>query len=99
MERRGLDHRSNRGGLRGLDRLPGSSAVMKVPPLPPRWLRRLLIDPAIVLIVALALISLPLWIVGAASVSRYVPGNWRILRIAWFLFLYLMVEAVSLIVM
>ena len=56
---------------------------MKVPPLPPRWLRRLLIDPAMVLIVALALVSLPLWIIGAAFVSRYVPRNWRILRIAW----------------
>ena len=72
---------------------------MKVPPLPPRWLRRLLIDPGIVVLVALALVSLPLWIIGAAFVSRYVPGNWRILRIAWFLFLYLMVEAVSLAVM
>lgn len=69
---------------------------MKVPPLPPRWMRRVLIDPAIVLLVALALVSLPFWILGAAFVSRYVPGNWRILRIAWFLFLYLMVEAVSL---
>ncbi len=72
---------------------------MKTPPLPPRWMRRILIDPAIVLLVALALVSLPLWVFGAAFVSRYVPGNWRILRIAWFLFLYLIVEAVSLVLM
>jgi 1-acyl-sn-glycerol-3-phosphate acyltransferase len=69
---------------------------MKVPPLPPRWLRRVLIDPAIVLLVALALVSLPVWVIAAAFLSRYVPGNWRILRIAWFLFFYLVVEAVSL---
>jgi 1-acyl-sn-glycerol-3-phosphate acyltransferase len=72
---------------------------MNVPRLPPHWLRRVFIDPAMVLLVALALVSLPVWIIGAAFVSRYVPGNWRILRIAWFLFLYLLVEAVSLTIM
>lgn len=67
--------------------------------LPPRILRRVLIDPAIVLLVVLALLALPIWIVVAAFVSRYVPGNWRILRLAWFLFLYLGVEAVGLVAM
>ena len=28
--------------------------------------------------------------------SRYVPGKWRVLRIVWFLFLYLLVEAAAL---
>jgi len=67
--------------------------------LPPKWIRRLLIDPAIVLLVALAVVSLPVWIIAAAFVSRYVPGNWRILRLAWFLFLYLLVEGVGLTLM
>jgi 1-acyl-sn-glycerol-3-phosphate acyltransferase len=67
--------------------------------LPPRWLRRLLIDPAIVVLVLLAMVSLPVWLVVAAFVSRYVPGNWRILRLAWFLFLYLVVETVGLVAM
>ncbi len=67
--------------------------------LPPKWVRRLLIDPAIVGLVVLAVIALPVWIVVAAFVSRYVPGNWRILRIAWFIFLYLMVETVALVAM
>lgn len=65
--------------------------------LPPRLVRRLLIDPAIVLLVVLALVSLPIWVIVAAFVSRYVPGNWRILRLAWFLFLYLGVEGFGLI--
>lgn len=67
--------------------------------LPPRWLRRILIDPAITLLVVLAAVSLPLWAVAAAFISRYVPGKWRILRLAWFLFLYLGVEALALIIM
>ena len=64
--------------------------------LPPKWLRRLLIDPAIVIGVGLALVSLPVWILISLLVSRFVPGNWRILRVAWFLFLYLGVEALAL---
>ena len=67
--------------------------------LPPKWLRRLVIDPAVVLGLALALISLPLWALGGLLVSRLVPGRWRVLRIAWFLFLYLVVEAVALVVL
>jgi 1-acyl-sn-glycerol-3-phosphate acyltransferase len=67
--------------------------------LPPKWLRRILIDPAVTLAVVLAAVSLPLWAIGAAFVSRYVPGKWRILRLAWFLFLYLAVEAIAMIMM
>jgi 1-acyl-sn-glycerol-3-phosphate acyltransferase len=65
----------------------------------PRWLRRLVIDPAVVLGVVVAMLSLPLVVPSAAFLSRYVPGKWRIARIVWFLFLYLVIEAVGLIAM
>lgn len=68
-------------------------------PLPPKWLRRMLIAPALVVLIVAALFTMPLWLIAAAFVSRYVPGNWRILRILWFLFLYLLVEGVALVVM
>ncbi len=67
--------------------------------LPPKPLRRILIDPAIVVLVVLAALSLPVWVLVAAFVSRYVPGSWRILRLAWFLFLYLGVETLGLVAM
>jgi 1-acyl-sn-glycerol-3-phosphate acyltransferase len=67
--------------------------------LPPKWLRRILIDPAIVVLVVLAVLALPVWIVVTAFVSRYVPGKWRILRLTWFLFLYLAVETLGLVAM
>jgi len=67
--------------------------------LPPRWLRRLVIAPLLVAGVVLALVAMPVWVVVTLLVSRIVPGRWRILRIAWFLFLYLLVEACALIVM
>lgn len=65
--------------------------------LPPLWVRRLIIDPGIVIGLGLALVSLPLWALAGLVGSRLVPGRWRILRIAWFLFLYLLVEALALI--
>lgn len=68
-------------------------------PLPPKWLRRVLIAPSVVVGIVAASLTLPLWLVAAAFVSRYVPGKWRILRILWFLFLYLLVEGIALIVM
>lgn len=68
-------------------------------PLPPRWLRRILIAPSVVALAASAVLTLPVWLIAAAFFSRYVPGNWRILRIIWFLFFYLLVDAAALIVM
>lgn len=65
--------------------------------LPPKWLRRLVIDPAVVIGFALAVVALPVWVLVALLVSRLVPGNWRILRVAWFLFLYLAVEVAALV--
>lgn len=67
--------------------------------LPPRWFRRLVIDPAVVLGLGLALLSLPLWLLVALVASYFLPGSWRLLRVAWFLFLYLAMEVVALIVL
>jgi len=66
---------------------------------PPKPVRRLLIAPGLVLGVLAAAVSLPLVVIVAAFVSRYVPGKWRPLRIVWFLFLYLLVEAAALTMM
>jgi 1-acyl-sn-glycerol-3-phosphate acyltransferase len=66
---------------------------------PARWIRRLIIAPGLVLGVVAGLITLPLVIPIAAFISRYVPGKWRILRIVWFLFLYLLIEAAALTMM
>lgn len=59
----------------------------------------MVIAPGLVIGVLAATFSLPVVIPAAAFISRYVPGKWRILRIIWFLFLYLLVEAASLTMM
>ncbi|MEX2080141.1 MAG: 1-acyl-sn-glycerol-3-phosphate acyltransferase, partial [Dehalococcoidia bacterium] len=66
---------------------------------PAKPIRRLIIAPGLVLGVLAAVVTLPFVAIAAAFVSRYVPGKWRILRIVWFLFLYLLVEAASLTMM
>lgn len=69
-----------------------------IPP-PAKPIRRLLIAPGLVLGVVVGTLTLPLILIGAAFISRYVPGKWRIFRIVWFLFLYLLVEAAALTMM
>lgn len=66
---------------------------------PPLLIRRLVIGPGVVLGVVAAAVTLPVIVVAAAFISRYVPGKWRVLRIVWFLFLYLLVEAAALTMM
>ena len=67
--------------------------------LPPYIVRRMIIAPLLVVAVAFAVGALPLGLLIAAFLSRFVPGRWRILRVAWFLFVYLVLEALGLIVL
>jgi len=59
-------------------------------------LRRIITVPALVLVFVWVLGLLPLWLLIAAFVSRYVPGRWRVLRLAWFAMLFLALEVVML---
>ncbi|MGA9276131.1 1-acyl-sn-glycerol-3-phosphate acyltransferase [Ilumatobacter sp.] len=67
--------------------------------LPPKIIRRLFVAPAAGAAVVFAFSFMPLWAVVAAFASRYVPGRWRILRVSWFLFVYLALELVGLVVL
>ncbi len=67
------------------------------PPLKP--IRRVLIAPAYVAAITIGLLALPIVVVVAAFLARYVPGKWRILRIVWFLFLYLVVDAIAVVLL
>lgn len=62
---------------------------------PAKWIRRLFLAPGLVIGILLVVLTLPLVIPIAAFLSRYVPGKWRVLRIVWFLFLYLLIEAAA----
>jgi 1-acyl-sn-glycerol-3-phosphate acyltransferase len=62
----------------------------------PRPLRRLLIAPAIPLLVLFTITTLPLWLIVAALVAPRLPGRLRALRILSFLIVAIVTEALTL---
>lgn len=62
----------------------------------PKWVRRLVTIPLTAAVFVWLLGLLPLWLVVAAFVSRFVPGRWRAFRLTWFLVVYLAFELVTL---
>jgi 1-acyl-sn-glycerol-3-phosphate acyltransferase len=67
-----------------------------VPPLPPRWLRRALIAPAIVVLGVLVALFTPILLFVAAGISYKLPGKWRPLRLLGLAFVYLALQVVGL---
>jgi len=59
----------------------------------------MVLAPALVGLTALLWVTLPLWLIGAAALSPFVPGKWRALRIFWLVVLYLTAESLGLAVM
>lgn len=62
--------------------------------LPPKILRRIILAPAFVVVTIVAVTALPIELIVAAFASRYVPGRWRPLRLAWFAVLWMVIESV-----
>ncbi|GAB2672671.1 1-acyl-sn-glycerol-3-phosphate acyltransferase [Thalassiella azotivora] len=65
--------------------------------LPPRWVRRVVLAPAVLLLTTLLLVTCPLWLLAAALLSPLIPGRWRPLRLLWMVALYLMLESAALV--
>ncbi|HEX9766142.1 MAG TPA: 1-acyl-sn-glycerol-3-phosphate acyltransferase [Nitriliruptorales bacterium] len=59
-------------------------------------MRRLVFGPAVILGFLLVVVSSPLWAIVAAALVPTVPGKWRPVRLAWFTFVYLGMEALGL---
>jgi 1-acyl-sn-glycerol-3-phosphate acyltransferase len=66
---------------------------------PPRWVRRVVLAPAMVALAFLALTTLPVWLLVAAAASPLVPGWLRPLRLLWISLFYLVLNAAALVVM
>jgi len=64
--------------------------------LPPRWLRRLFIGPSVAFTSVLLITTLPLWLIGAAALSPWLPGRLRPLRLLWFLLVFAAIEVLAL---
>ncbi|MEU8071999.1 1-acyl-sn-glycerol-3-phosphate acyltransferase [Micromonospora sp. NPDC049151] len=65
-------------------------------PLPPRWLRRLVLAPGVVLLAFFVVTTLPGWALLALAASPLVPGRLRPLRLLWIGAVYLVWDAAAL---
>ncbi len=65
-------------------------------PLPPRWLRRLVLAPGVVLLAVFVVTTLPGWALLALAASPLVPGRLRPLRLLWIGTVYLVWDAAAL---
>jgi 1-acyl-sn-glycerol-3-phosphate acyltransferase len=60
-------------------------------------LRRILLAPGVVMFTVVLVTTMPLWLIGAAFFSAFVPGRLRPLRILWLAMLHLVLESVMLV--
>ncbi len=67
--------------------------------LPPRWVRRVVLAPAMVLVTVVALTTLPVWMLLAAALSPLLPGRLRALRVLWVVVVALVLESLVLVVL
>ena len=65
-------------------------------PLPPRWVRRAVLGPAMIALTVTLLLTLPVWLLVAAAVSPLLPGRLRALRVLWVAIVWLVLESASL---
>jgi 1-acyl-sn-glycerol-3-phosphate acyltransferase len=68
-------------------------------PLPPIWVRRLVIAPVVVVLAVALVATLPIWLVLALITSPLVPGHLRVPRLVLAGILYLLWDAAALIVL
>lgn len=66
-------------------------------PLPPRWVRRAVLAPALVAATAVLLAATPIIVLVLAFGIRFLPGRWRPLRLFWFLLVYLLRETIGIV--
>ncbi|GGQ39356.1 hypothetical protein GCM10010166_02680 [Couchioplanes caeruleus subsp. azureus] len=65
--------------------------------LPPPWVRRLLIAPAVVVLAVVLLTTLPVWILIALTATPFAPGHLRLPRLAFLAVFYLAWDAAALV--
>jgi 1-acyl-sn-glycerol-3-phosphate acyltransferase len=66
-------------------------------PLPPAWVRRLILAPLVVLLAVVLLTSLPVWLIVGVALSPLVPGHLRVPRLIWLAIVYVVWDAAALV--
>jgi 1-acyl-sn-glycerol-3-phosphate acyltransferase len=66
-------------------------------PMPPAWVRRLLIAPLVVILAVVLLTTLPVWLIVGVALSPLVPGHLRVPRLIWLAIVYVVWDAAALV--
>jgi hypothetical protein len=67
--------------------------------LPPKWIRRVVLAP-LVIVAALVMLALsPLWLLVALALTSLVPGRFRLPRVLWLVTVYLLWDAALVVVL
>ncbi|TDN90993.1 1-acyl-sn-glycerol-3-phosphate acyltransferase [Microbacterium sp. BK668] len=67
--------------------------------LPPRWVRRVILAPLVIVLALLLVVTIPLWLLGALGLTSLVPGRFRLPRALWLVTVYLLWDSALLVVM
>jgi 1-acyl-sn-glycerol-3-phosphate acyltransferase len=67
--------------------------------LPPKWVRRAVLAPLVVLLTFALVTTLPVWLLLAAALSPLVPGRLRVLRVLWVAVIAMVLESAVLVVL
>src|SRR5215210_2393490 len=65
-------------------------------PLPPSWVRRLVLALLVFVLAVVAVTTLPVWLLVACALTPLVPGRLRLPRVVWMVVVYLVWEAAAL---
>ena len=65
--------------------------------MPPRWVRRMVFGPLVVLLAILLLTTLPIWLILAVAASPFMPGHLRVPRLIWLAIVYVVWDAAALV--
>jgi 1-acyl-sn-glycerol-3-phosphate acyltransferase len=65
--------------------------------MPPVWIRRVVIAPAVVALAVTLLTTLPVWLIVALAASPLVPGHLRVPRLVWLAIVYVVWDAAALV--
>src|SRR5262249_29955836 len=96
LPRHGRRAPPDRARVRRFDGVPAGDGGMRPPP---RWVRRVVLAPLVIALALALLPTSPAWVLLTLAASPLVPGRLRPLRLLWLATVYLLVEAVALVVM
>jgi 1-acyl-sn-glycerol-3-phosphate acyltransferase len=65
--------------------------------MPPRWFRRSVLAPLVIVLAVVLVTTLPIWLILAVALTPFMPGHLRVPRLIWLAIVYVVWDAAALI--